>query len=64
MFFQRMGRLFDILNSRSIRAKGFKQPLRNLDSVYPFLVETKTYLLSLKTEDDLPLYKSPRYTWL
>ena len=58
--FQHFDRLFDIMNSRSIRAKGFKQPLRNLDGVYGFLVDTRAYLLSLRMEDGLPLYRSHR----
>ena len=51
MFVQKVDRLFDILNSRLIKAHGFKQPLKlkSMKAVTTFLLEAQSYLMSLRT---------------
>jgi len=54
--------LFDILNSRSAIAKGYKQPLHlnGISVITPFLKDTRQYLLGLKNNEGIPLYKTKR----
>lgn len=61
-FISVVDRLFDIFNSRSPRAKGFKRPLNlsNIDSNFQFLEQAKAFLLSLKTTSGLNVYNSKR----
>ena len=63
VFIQKVDRLFDILNSRSVKAHGFKQPLRltSMEAVTPFLLDARSYLMSLRTVDATPLYTTRRY---
>ncbi|KAK5921393.1 hypothetical protein CgunFtcFv8_025102 [Champsocephalus gunnari] len=62
-FIEITDRLFDILNSRNPRAKGFKAPLgsRNWTSTREFLSRARGYLLTLKIEDGTPLYRTKRF---
>ena len=59
---QRVDRLFDILNSKSLLAKGFKGPLTpdNLSGIRNFLLETREYLLELRLLNDGPTLVSTR----
>jgi hypothetical protein len=52
--------VFDILNSRSPIAKGFKGPISKDNFAEPFLRETQAYLLSLKMPDGKPLSTTRR----
>ncbi|KAJ3650456.1 hypothetical protein Zmor_016555 [Zophobas morio] len=63
-FIRRIDSLFDILNSRSVRAKNFKAPLRenNEEMWRPFLIDTNDYLLNLKDVTGRPLWCTPRKT--
>lgn len=63
---QKVDRLFDILNSRSVVAYGFKRPLRlsSMENVTPFLHEARAYLMGLKTVEGEPLYSTKRYYML
>lgn len=49
-FVKLFNKLFDVLNSRNMRARGTKQALNpwNIDEVKSFLTEAKMYLLELK----------------
>lgn len=62
IIFQRIDRLFDVLNSRSPYGKGTKQPIRteNWAEIKTFLLETKDYLTALKTVEGIPLHTSVR----
>ena len=62
-FIKRIDRLFDILNSRSVSAMGYKQPIRNLNYMLPFLKDTKHHLLSLTDTAITPLYQTKRKTF-
>ena len=55
-FTRTIDRLFDMLNSRSPIAKGYKQPLRasNKNAYEEFFKTTANYLLQLKTDSDTP----------
>ena len=65
-FIRIVDRLFDILNSRSPVAKGFKQPLRlsTQGRWLSVLQNTAQYLLSLKSADGLPLMHHRRKTFV
>ena len=56
-------RLFDIMNSRSPRAGGFKGPLGNLNwsEKVQFLLRARKYLIGLVMQDGKPLHKSKRF---
>lgn len=56
--------LFDILNSRSIKQSGYKQPLneQNKELIIKKLEQTKQYILSLKTKNGQLLIKSRKKT--
>ena len=55
-------RLFDILNSRNPRARGYKAPIGNLNWAYKseFLSKARKYLLDLVMMDGKPLHQSKR----
>ena len=55
-------RLFDIMNGRNPRAKGFKAPLGALNWMErkSFLLRAREYLLTLVTKDGTPLHRSKR----
>lgn len=63
-FIRRIDKLFDLLNSRSPRAKGFKAPLRKDNEVCwrPFFIETCQFLLECTDVGGRPLYCTPRKT--
>ncbi|KAM3857293.1 THAP domain-containing protein 6-like [Diretmus argenteus] len=56
-------RLFDIMNSRNPRAKGFKAPLGSLNWAerVEFLLRGRDYLMSLVMKDGTPLHRSKRF---
>jgi hypothetical protein len=56
-------RLFDIMNSRNPRAKGFKAPLGSLNWTrsVELLSRGREYLISLVMKDGTPLHRSKRY---
>ena len=62
MCLQTIDRLFDYLNSRNPRAKGFKAPIRaaNWPYVSQFLQQSRVYLVGLTTEGGQPLHLSRR----
>ena len=55
-------KLFDLLNSKSAFARGYKAPLTSdvLEYHRKFLIETRTWLLGLRTEDGKLLCESAR----
>ncbi len=55
-------RLFDIMNSRNPRAKGFKRPLAawNWSDRVEFLLRAREYLISLVKKDGTLLHQSKR----
>lgn len=61
-FIEITDRLFDILNSRNPRARGFKAPLGswNWKSTREFLSRARAYLLALRMGDGTPLYRTKR----
>ena len=61
-FIRTVDRLFDILNSRNCRGKGFKAPIskRNLWQTLGFLSKAKKELQSLQDMTSAPLYLSRR----
>lgn len=63
LFLQTIDRLFDILNSRTPTASGYKRPinLSNYDHVKEFLSFAEELILGLEA-DDRPLVSSVRYT--
>ena len=63
-FIRRIDRLFDILNSRNPLGKYSKAPLRlsNRSRWYPFLMETRTYLLSMRNESGTVMTSTNRKT--
>lgn len=63
-FIRRIDKLFDLLNSRSPWAKGFKAPLRKSNEAVwkPFLMDTCQFLLECTDVGDRPLYLTPRKT--
>jgi hypothetical protein len=62
-FIRLIDRLFDVLNSKLVFAKGYKAVLRTSNEHYwrPFLLEAKNYLLQLKLAD-VSLHSTPRKT--
>lgn len=65
-FLRTFNDLFDILNSRNCRQKGFKQPLheQNFEQIRKKLENIKNYILSLKTHNSELLIKSRKKTGL
>ncbi|CAH0558622.1 unnamed protein product [Brassicogethes aeneus] len=63
-FIRKVNCLFDILNSRSPQAKGFKSPLRisNENVWRPFLMETVQYLSRCTDVGGRPLWLTPKKT--
>lgn len=63
-FISVVDRLFDILNSRSIMARGFKKPMNrsNIGNVTTFLIETKEMLLSIENSNGVKLVSTKRRT--
>lgn len=61
--FQMIDRVFDIMNSRNLRAGGFKAPLGNLDwcEKLDFLSRARKYLVDLVMQDGKPLHQSKRF---
>jgi hypothetical protein len=61
-FISVVDRLFDIFNSRSPRAKGFKRPLNisNIDGNLQFLEQAKALLLNLQTSNGIKVHSSKR----
>ena len=62
IYLQRMDKLFNILNSRSVLARGSKTPINsnNLASTRYFLVDTRKFLLDLKMVDGTALFTTRR----
>lgn len=56
--------VFDIMNGRNPRAKGFKAPFGafNLLERKAFLSKAREHLLNLVTKDGTPLHRSKRFT--
>ncbi|KAI2644863.1 DNA transposase THAP9 [Labeo rohita] len=56
-------RLFDVMNSKNPRARGFKAPLglRNWEDTLGFMSEARAYLTKLRLNDGNPLHCSKRY---
>lgn len=56
-------RLFDVMNSRNPRARGFKAPLglRNWEDTLGFMSEARAYLTKLRLNDGTPLHCSKRF---
>jgi hypothetical protein len=66
-FIRTVDKLFDYLNSRTPKAKGYKQPMNrfNLDSREKWLQETKKYFEALKDGKGQPLVNGRRKTaWI
>ena len=63
-FLRTIDRLFDILNSRTLFAKGFKSALRAANKAvwYPFLEVAFNYVLELKCSTGQPMYQTRRKT--
>ncbi|XP_075064754.1 DNA transposase THAP9 isoform X2 [Mixophyes fleayi] len=61
-FIQIIGRLFDIFNSSSVRIQGDKGPVNhaNLEQKLQILQETREYLLTLMTCDNVFLFQTSR----
>lgn len=57
-----INKLFDILNSRNMRSRDFKQALNplNVEQVKSFFTEAKKYILNLKCLDGKPVLSSKR----
>lgn len=58
LFLRKIDKMFDILNSRSVFGKGFKQPL-NLDNIFlcqMFFADMEKYFLKLKIEGISAVY--------
>lgn len=58
LFLRKFDKMFDILNSRSVFGKGFKQPL-NLDNIFQcqtFFEEMEKYMLQLKIDGISAVY--------
>lgn len=55
-------RLFDVMNSRNPRVKGFKAPLGalNWEERVVFLMTAREFLIKLSMKDGTPLHKSKR----
>jgi hypothetical protein len=66
VFLTRLDKLFDILNSRSIRGKGFKAPITMVNAVsrITFLKETKDFLLTLQDSTGQRLCNTKRRTFV
>lgn len=61
--FQVIDRLFDVMNSRNPRAKGFKAPLGllNWKETLEFMTKAQLYLTKLMMNDGTPLHRSKRF---
>jgi len=55
-------KLFDVMNSRRVLAKGFKSPMtaKNWSEKEEFLMKAREYLLSLVMKDNSPVHTSKR----
>lgn len=58
-----MDRLFDILNSRSPKGKGYKRPISqyNLTEIETFIKDSEAFLLGISMPDGQPLLSTKRY---
>lgn len=56
--------LFDIMNSRNLKSRGYKCPVqkRNIDQIKDFLVIAETYIRSLKFSDGQDIINTKRKT--
>lgn len=65
-FIRAIDRLFDFLNSRNPFGKGFKKPLYrgSIESMKTIIMPIIEYLLSLTDVKGIPLYLTPRKTFL
>lgn len=63
LFLQTIDKLFDVLNSRTPMASGYKRPINldNYDRIQEFLLFAEEFILSLQV-DDRRLVSSTRYT--
>lgn len=63
-FLRTFNDLFDILNSRTLKQNGFKQPLheKNIELIRKKFEDIKLYILSLKTSNGELLIKSRKKT--
>ncbi|CAK1586692.1 unnamed protein product [Parnassius mnemosyne] len=57
-FIRNINALFDVMNSRNLKAFGYKQPIseKNIDHIQTFLNDLYDYIKNLKYEDSLILY--------
>lgn len=63
-FIKIIDQAFDLLNSRSPLARGFKAPIKQNNEHFwsPFLLSTITYLQNFKLQDGTPIVLSTRKT--
>jgi hypothetical protein len=66
LYLERMDKLFDILNCRSARGKGYKSPITasNARSRIAFLKEMKEFLLELEDSNGRKLFQTKRHTFV
>ena len=64
-FIRKIDKLFDILNSRNVFGKGFKQPLRleNMNFIQNYFAEMEAFLKSVSI-DGVPILSHPRKTFV
>lgn len=65
MFIRILNKLFDLLTSRNLKAKGYKRPLQqaNIVEMRAFLNDAKLYITSLKeSRDGKSMFESNRKT--